>query len=48
MCNAKDLKPFKLQDFYNYANSLNQTNFLFYKNGGQANSTFEARNENQP
>ena len=48
ICNAKDLKPFKLQDFYNHANSLNQTNFLFYKNGRQANSTVGARNENQP
>ena len=36
-CNAINLKPFRLQDFYNFADRLNQTNFLFSIN--QANST---------
>ena len=36
-CNANSLNPFQLQDFYNYADSLNKTNFLFFKN--DTNST---------
>ena len=47
-CNANYLYPFQLQDFYNYADSLNQTNFLFYKSvtnstDDQVNSTYEAK-----
>ena len=47
-CNANHLYPFHLQDFYNFADSLNQTNFLYYKNStnstaGQVNSTVGAK-----
>ena len=28
-CHAKNLHPFQMQDFYNYADHLNDTNFLF-------------------
>ena len=47
-CDANHLYPFQLQDFYNFADSLNQTNFLLYKEatnstGGQDSSTFEAK-----
>ena len=53
-CNANHLSPFQLQDFYNYADSLNQTNFLFYQNvtnstEDEANTTYgtyQAKTEN--
>ena len=47
-CDANHLYPFQLHDFYNFADSLNQTNFLLYKNAtistdGQVNPTYEAK-----
>ena len=31
-CGGKNMNPFKMGDFHNFANQLNQTNFLFHKN----------------
>ena len=32
VCRAKNMHPFQMRDFYNFADQLNQTNFLFHKN----------------
>ena len=31
-CGAKHMHPFEMLDFYNFADQLTQTNFLFHKN----------------
>ena len=39
VCNAKNMHPFQMRDFYNFADQLNQTNFLFHKNQTTENQT---------
>ena len=38
-CGAKHMHPFEMLDFYNFADQLTQTNFLFHKNQTTENQT---------
>ena len=42
-CNAKKLKQFGLDDFYNFAEQLNESNYLMNLDENFANSISEAR-----